>query len=191
VTDAGRAVGVAAARLSRERASFAADTRAEYARIAAAHAKSQQDRHRLSLAAARANAVKLDWSGAYEPPRPRFFGTKAFPAYPLAELVDHIDWTPFFATWELPGRFPAILDDQKFGAAARSLYADARAMLDTIVSKRSFEAAAVVGLFPANSEGDDILVFADERRGEPIAALHTLRQQLVRREGRANVALSD
>src|SRR5207248_4251519 len=132
-------------------------------RIAAAHAKSQQDRHRLPLAAARANAAKLDWSGAYQPPRPSFLGTKAFAAYPLAELVDYIDWTPFFATWELAGRFPAILDDAKFGAAARSLYADARAMIDTIVSERWFEAAAVIGFFPANSEGDDILLFADER----------------------------
>jgi 5-methyltetrahydrofolate--homocysteine methyltransferase len=191
VTDASRAVGVAAALVSRERQSFAAATRGEYARVAAAHAKSQQDRHRLALAAARANAAKLDWSGAYQPPRPSFLGTKSFAAYPLAELVDYIDWTPFFATWELAGRFPAILDDAKFGAAARSLYADARAMLDTIVSERWFEAAAVIGLFPANSEGDDILLFADERRGEPIAVLHTLRQQLARREGRANVALAD
>src|SRR5207247_6012881 len=111
--------------------------------------------------------------------------------YSIAELVDVIDWSPFFATWELAGKFPAILDDAVVGAAARSLYEDARAMLYRIAQERWFKASAVAGLWPANAEGDDIVVFADEARGEPIAVLHTLRQQLVRREGRANVALAD
>jgi 5-methyltetrahydrofolate--homocysteine methyltransferase len=111
--------------------------------------------------------------------------------YPLAELVDYIDWTPFFATWELAGKYPAILDDAKVGEAARSLFADAREMLARIVNERWLKAAAVVGFWPANSDGDDIVVFADERRETPIAVLHSLRQQLARREGRANVALAD
>jgi 5-methyltetrahydrofolate--homocysteine methyltransferase len=165
--------------------------RKEYARIATAHARSQEDRHRLSLAAARANALKLDWSAADPPPRPAFLGVKAFADYPLAELVDYIDWTPFFSTWELTGKYPAILDDDKFGEAARALYADAREMLDKIVAERWFRAAAVIGLWPANAVGDDIQVFADESRKRPIAVVHTLRQQLARREGRANVALAD
>ena len=111
--------------------------------------------------------------------------------YPIAELRDYIDWSPFFATWELTGKFPAILDDAKYGPAARSLFDDAQAMLDRIASERWFRASAVFGFWPANADGDDILVYGDERRAKPIAVLHTLRQQLTRREGRANVALAD
>jgi 5-methyltetrahydrofolate--homocysteine methyltransferase len=192
VNDASRAVGVASALLSREaRGTYVADVRTEYVKIAAAHARAQDEKQRLSLSAARANALKLDWSGAYQPPRPSFFGLRVFNDYPLAELIDYIDWTPFFATWELSGKFPAILDDQKFGPAARSLYEDARAMLKTIVAENWFGAAAVAGFWPANSDGDDILVYGDEARDRPIAVLRTLRQQLTRREGRANVALAD
>jgi 5-methyltetrahydrofolate--homocysteine methyltransferase len=106
-------------------------------------------------------------------------------------LIDYIDWTPFFATWELTGKYPAILDDATVGVVARSLFSDAKEMLEQIVAERWFRASAVSGLWPANSEGDDILVFADEARVKPIATLHTLRQQLARREGRANVALAD
>jgi 5-methyltetrahydrofolate--homocysteine methyltransferase len=192
VTDASRAVGVTSSLMSRQaRSDYVAEIRTEYAKIAAAHARSQEDKHRLTLAAARANALKLDWSGAYRPPRPRFIGIERFADYPLADLVDTIDWSPFFATWELTGKFPAILEDAKYGAAARGLYEDARAMLKTIIAERWFRAAAVAGFWPANSDGDDILVFADETRKTPVAVLRTLRQQLARREGRANVALAD
>src|SRR5437868_15341481 len=126
VNDASRAGGVAANLLSAEaRARYVADIRSEYARIAAAHARQHKDRHRLSLQAARANAPKFDWA-SYAPPRPRFLGTKLFADYPLDELVGYIDWSPFFATWELPGKFPAILDDEKYGVAARGLYEDAQ-----------------------------------------------------------------
>ena len=110
---------------------------------------------------------------------------------PLTELVDFIDWTPFFATWELKGKFPALLDDPQAGEAARSLFADAQEMLQRAVTERWFHANAVIGIWPANSESDDILVFADEARRTPVATLHTLRQQLPRREDRANVALAD
>src|SRR5262249_2577166 len=143
------------------------------------------------LAAARANALKLDWSGTYAPPLPQLLGTRSFVDVPAAELVDYIDWTPFFATWELTGKYPAILNDPKLGEAARGLYADAQAMLQRITTEGWFTTRAVIGLWPANSDGDDILVFADEAQKTPIATLHTLRQQLVRREGRANVALAD
>jgi 5-methyltetrahydrofolate--homocysteine methyltransferase len=118
-------------------------------------------------------------------------GTKSFQDYDLAELVDYIDWTPFFQTWELSGRFPAILDDPKVGEAARSLYDDARKMLDRIIQEKWFKARAVVGFWPANAEGDDIAVYADERRTNKIATLHTLRQQLEKRNGRFNAALAD
>ena len=148
-------------------------------------------KQRLSLADARANALKLNWSGNYVPQRPSFLGTRVLEDYSIAELLDYIDWTPFFATWELTGKFPAILDDAKYGPAARSLFDDAQAMLERIASERWFRASAVFGFWPANSDGDDILVYGDDARTTPLAVLHTLRQQLVRREGRANVALAD
>jgi len=192
VTDASRAVGVAQALLSAEqKPGYIADLRGEYAKIAAAHARAQEDKARLPLTAARANAVKLDWSGAYQPPKPSFLGTRVFDDYPLAELVDYIDWTPFFQTWELAGRFPAILDDAKVGEAARALYDDARAMLARIVAEKWFKASAVVGFWPANAQGDDIVVYADDTRQKTLTVLHSLRQQLAKREGRNNVALSD
>jgi 5-methyltetrahydrofolate--homocysteine methyltransferase len=192
VTDASRAVGVAANLMSgAARASYLADIRQEYARIAAAHARGEATKQRLSLKDARANALKLNWSGNYVPQRPSFLGLRVLEDYSIAELRDYIDWSPFFATWELTGKFPTILDDAKVGEAARSLYDDARRMLREIVERQWFRASAAVGFWPAHSSGDDILVFADASRGEPLAVLHTLRQQLARREGRANVALAD
>jgi 5-methyltetrahydrofolate--homocysteine methyltransferase len=192
VNDASRAVGVVSALMARgTRPRYVADIRGEYARIAAAHARGEENKQRLSLAAARANALRLDWSGAYAPPAPRLLGTRTFVDIPIAKLIDYIDWTPFFATWELTGRYPAILNDPTLGEAARSLYADAQEMLQRMIAQDWFRTRAVIGFWPANGDGDDILVFGDEARKTPIAALHTLRQQLARREGRANVALSD
>jgi 5-methyltetrahydrofolate--homocysteine methyltransferase len=192
VNDASRAVGVAQALMSRDqRAGYVADLRGEYAKIAATHARAQEDKLRLSLPAARGNALKLDWSGVYVPPKPSFRGTEALTDYPIAELVDFIDWTPFFSTWELSGKFPAILDDAKFGEAARSLYEDARVMLDKIVAERWFKASAAFGFWPANAQGDDIHIYADEGRGIPVAVMHGLRQQLSKREGRNNIAIAD
>jgi 5-methyltetrahydrofolate--homocysteine methyltransferase len=192
VNDASRAVGVVAALLSPDnRARTVNEVRAEYARIATAHARAEESKHRLSLADARVNALKLNWSGNYVPPVPRLLGNHRFADVSIAELIDYIDWTPFFATWELNGKFPAILDDGKIGEAARSLFADAQEMLRRIAAECWFKASAVTGFWPANSEGDDILLFAEEKRSRPIAVLHTLRQQLARREGRANVALAD
>ncbi len=192
VNDASRAVGVVASLLSREaKQRTITDVRAEYARIAAAHARGEANKKRLSLDDARANAFRLDWSGSYAPPRPALIGTHTLDEVPVAELVDYIDWSPFFATWELKGKYPAILDDQKVGAAARSLFADAQDMLARLTAEKWFRARAVFGFYPANSEGDDILLFADEARREPVAVLHTLRQQLARRDGRANLALAD
>ena len=192
VNDASRAVGVVSSLLGREtRQRVVTEIRAEYARIAAAHARGEATKQRLSLADARVNALKLNWSGHYVPPAPHLIGTHRLPDIPISELVGYIDWTPFFATWELNGKFPAIFDDAKVGEAARSLYADAQEMLGRIAAEGWFRAAAVIGIWPANGEGDDILLFDNEARSEPIAVLHTLRQQLARREGRANVALAD
>jgi 5-methyltetrahydrofolate--homocysteine methyltransferase len=192
VTDASRAVGVVSSLLSpATRTNTVNEVRAEYARIAAAHARGEENKQRLPLIDARLNALHLNWSGSYRPPVPHRFGAQQLTDVPLAELIDFIDWTPFFATWELSGKYPAILSDPQVGEAARALFADAQAMLRQIADERWFKARAVLGLWPANSEGDDILVFADEARRTPIATLHTLRQQLPRREGRANVALAD
>ncbi len=192
VNDASRAVGVAQSLMSVDaRSGYVAELRGEYARIASAHARAQEDKARLPLSVARANALKLDWSGSYQPPKPKFIGTKVLNDYPIAELIDYIDWTPFFQTWELSGRFPAILDDAKYGAAARPLYEDARAMLDKIVAEHWFKANAVFGFWPAQAQGDDIVLYGDEGRGTAVATLHALRQQLSKREGRNNIALSD
>ncbi|NEW87325.1 methionine synthase [Rhodopseudomonas sp. WA056] len=191
VNDASRAVGVASSLLSKDKgAAYAAEVRADYAKISAAHHRAQADKKRLTLASARANATKIDWA-ATKPVKPSFIGTRSFSSYSLAELADYIDWTPFFQAWELAGRFPAILEDSVVGEAARSLYADARKMLDRIVTENWFTAKATIGFWPANAQGDDILVYANEARTSPIATLHTLRQQLDKREGRANAALSD
>ncbi|MCK1632584.1 vitamin B12 dependent-methionine synthase activation domain-containing protein, partial [Bradyrhizobium sp. 162] len=162
----------------------------EYAKISDAHMRAQADKKRLKLATARANRVPVDFA-ANKPVKPTFLGTRSFDDYDLAELVPYIDWTPFFQTWELAGRFPAILDDAKVGEVARSLYDDARKMLDLIVKEKWFRARATVGFWPANAQGDDIVLYADESRTRTIATLHTLRQQLEKREGRFNAALSD
>jgi 5-methyltetrahydrofolate--homocysteine methyltransferase len=191
VNDASRAVGVTAALMSaQQRGAYVGEVRAEYARIATAHARGEQAKNRVSIADARRNRLVLDWKG-YAPPRPSFLGARVFAHYPLEELVPYIDWSPFFATWELSGKYPAILDDAKVGEAARGLYKDAQAMLAKIVAERWFDAAAVIGFWPANSEGDDIVIFDDETRTSRRAVVRTLRQQLARREGRANTALAD
>ncbi|MGJ5092453.1 methionine synthase [Bradyrhizobium oligotrophicum] len=191
VNDASRAVGVASSLLSPERKdAYATEVRSEYQKIAAAHLRGQADKKRLKLADARANAPKIDFAKA-KPVKPTFLGTKTFVDYDLAELVPYIDWTPFFQTWELAGRFPGILDDAKVGEAARALYDDALKMLERIVDEKWFTARAVIGFWPANAVGDDIVLYADDGRTQEIATLHTLRQQLEKREGRFNTALSD
>ena len=191
VNDASRAVGVASSLLSADKKqAYAAEVRAEYAKISAAHFRAQADKKRLKLPDARANKVTIDFA-ATPPKQPAFLGLKSFDAYDLAELAEYIDWTPFFQTWELAGRFPAILDDAVVGEVARSLYADARKMLDQIIQEKWFTARATIGFWPANAVGDDIAVYADETRTRTIATLHTLRQQLEKREGRFNAALSD
>src|SRR5580692_10650272 len=191
VNDASRAVGVASSLLSPERrVAYAAEVRADYAKISAAHFRAQADKKRLKLADARANAVTIDFAKA-PPKNPSFLGIKSFRDYDLAELAEYIDWTPFFQTWELTGRFPGILDDEKVGAVARSLYDDARNMLERVIKEKWFKAQATIGFWPANARGDDIVVYADEARSKEIATFHTLRQQLEKREGRFNAALSD
>ncbi len=191
VTDASRAVGVVSSLLSPEnKAGTVEAIRAEYRKVADAHARSEREKTRLPLARARANAFPVDWTG-YAPPRPKLLGTKVFEQVDVAELVPYIDWTPFFQTWEMKGRFPAILDDPKQGEAARALYDDAQAMLARIVAETWFKPKAVIGFWPANRDGDDIRLYTDETRATRGETFFTLRQQLAKRDGRPNTALAD
>ncbi len=191
VTDASRAVGVVGSLLSPEmKPGYVETLKAEYRKVADAHARSEAEKQRLSLAKARDNAFKADWS-AYRPKTPSFLGTRVWQDWDLADLARYIDWTPFFQTWELKGVYPKILDDEKQGAAARQLFADAQAMLEKIIAEKWFTPKAVVGFWPAGSVGDDIRLFTDEARDTDLATFFTLRQQLSKRDGRPNVALSD
>ncbi|WP_137388424.1 methionine synthase [Rhodoligotrophos defluvii] len=191
VTDASRAVGVVSSLMSPEaRPGYVETVRAEYRKVAEAHARSEAEKLRLPLARARANAFKADWAN-YAPPAPRFLGRRVFDTYDLAELARYIDWTPFFQTWELKGRFPAILEDEKQGQAARQLYEDARAMLARIIAEGWFKPRAVIGFWPANAVGDDIRLFTDESREQELATFFTLRQQLAKRGDKPNMALAD
>jgi 5-methyltetrahydrofolate--homocysteine methyltransferase len=191
VTDASRAVGVVSSLLSNDNKAAYVDTlKAEYARVANAHMRAEADKQRLPIEKARANAFRPDWE-AYQAPMPGFTGTRTFRTYDLADIVPLIDWTPFFQTWDLKGRFPAILEDEKQGAAARQLYEDAQAMLTRIVEERWFNPKAVIGFWPANAVGDDIRLYTGESRTEALATFHGLRQQLSKRDGRPNLCLSD
>jgi len=192
VTDASRAVGVASSLLSKtQNADFVAGVRAEYEQIAKTHAAQRAPGRRLTLPQARANKLKLDFS-EYKPPAPKFFGTRVYDNYDLAELAKYIDWTPFFQTWELVGKYPSILEDATVGEAARNLFNDAQAMLKKIIGEKWLTARAVVGFYPANSvNDDDIQVFGDKARKFPIHTLHTLRQQMSRENNRPNMALAD
>jgi 5-methyltetrahydrofolate--homocysteine methyltransferase len=195
VPDASRAVGVAGNLLSRQQgegAAYAARVRSEYDQIREQHARAREEGRRLSLAEARANRMSIDWR-SYQPPRPRTLGLVSFDDYDLAELARFIDWGPFFQAWELAGRFPEILSDPVVGEAARNVYADAQAMLERMIEGKWVTAKAVLGLWPANSVGDDdIEVFANEERTGVLAVIHTLRQQMARdRKLRPNLALAD
>ncbi len=193
VTDASRGVGVAGRVLGAEtREKFVTEVRADYDRILARHEDDGAAAKLLPIAEARARKLKVDWQAAPPPPRPSFLGTRSFDDYKLAELVDLIDWTPFFQTWELAGAFPAILDDATVGEAARNLYADARAMLARLVGERLVSARGVIGLFAANAIGDDdIAVYADDSRRQVRAVIHCLRQQAVKGGGRPNLSIAD
>jgi len=191
VIDASRAVGVVSGLLSpTERARNEAATREEYVRIRDQYARGQEAKARSPLAEARANRFRPDPAAAL-PGRPAFTGVRAFDAWDLQDLADHIDWTPFFASWELIGRYPLILEDEIVGQAARDLFADAQAMLKRIVAETWFTARGVVGFWPANARGDDIVVWSDEGRTTELARFHGLRQQIAKSNGKPNLCLSD
>ncbi|MBU3030531.1 methionine synthase [Paracoccus marinaquae] len=191
VTDASRAVGVVSSLLSpAQNATYVDGIRAEYADVAERHERAEAAKQRLPLAAARANALKVDWS-AYRATAPSFTGSRVIDDWDLAEIASYIDWTPFFQTWELKGVYPRILDDEKQGEAARTLFAEAQEMLTRIIEGKWFRPRAVVGFWPANTVGDDVRLFTGEDRTQVLDTLHMLRQQVTKRGGRPNVALSD
>ncbi len=192
VHNASRSVGVASALLSKtQREPFMAELKAEYDEVRERHYSKHRDARRVSLAKARANKQPTDWS-SYQPPVPAQPGITVFDDYDLNELTAYIDWTFFFHTWELKGRFPQILDHPEMGSEARKLYTDAQAMLTQLIEGKRLKARAVVGLFPANQvNDDDIEIYADESRTELLTRIHQLRQQTEKAEGRYNHCLAD
>ncbi|MNS21828.1 Methionine synthase [compost metagenome] len=191
VIDASRAVGVVSGLLSpTDKAKNEAATRDEYIRIREQYARGQEVKARATIQQARENRFNAD-PAAIMPGKPSFLGVRSFDAWDLADLADHIDWTPFFASWELIGRYPLILEDEIVGEAAKDLFNDAQAMLKRIIDEKWFTARGVVGFWPAQAIGDDIAVYADESRAEEIARFHTLRQQIKKSNGKPNLALSD
>lgn len=191
VNDASRAVGVVSNLLSPEQSSqYIQEIRDEYAQVAARHERAEAEKQRLPIAKARANSFKIDWS-AYTPPVPSFLGTRVFETWDLADLAACFDWTPYFQAWEFRGRFPAILQDEKQGEAARTLWEETQAMLKQIIDEKWFKPRAVVGFWPANAVEGDIVLFDDDTRQKSLATFHGLRQQLSKRGDRANMCLSD
>jgi 5-methyltetrahydrofolate--homocysteine methyltransferase len=175
VPDASRSVSVAQSLLSDQAAKYIDDLNSDYSKVREQHANKKQT-PMWTLAKARANATVVDWS-SYTPPAPKFIGRRVFKNFDLAELAKFIDWGPFFQTWDLAGPFPAILKDEVVGTEAVRVYADAKRMLTRLIEGRWLTASGVIGLYPANSVGDDIEIYTDETRSEVAMTWHGLRQQ--------------
>jgi len=191
VKDASRAVGVAQSLISDElKEDFVSALRAEYETVRVNHAGRRAQIKWLNMEKARKNKTPIDWEN-YQPIEPSFTGLKSFDDYPLEELREYIDWTPFFYTWELKGRYPKIFDDAEKGVEAKKLFADAQVMLDKIINEKWLRARAVIGLFPANAIDDDIEIYTDNTRSEVKTVLHNLRQQQEKPPGKPNLCLTD
>jgi 5-methyltetrahydrofolate--homocysteine methyltransferase len=189
VLDASRAVPVASAlRDPVRRPEYAAGIRAEYDALRIER-EGEHEGNLLAIADARAAHAIIDLT--IPAPTPSFTGVRAFDHWPLAELRERIDWTPFFQTWEMQGSYPTILEHPERGAAARELYRDAQLLLDELVATNGLTARGVIGFWPADASGDDITLYRDTRRSDPLAVTHTLRQQARRQEARASLALAD
>jgi 5-methyltetrahydrofolate--homocysteine methyltransferase len=191
VGDASRASGVISALLSNtQREGFLEELATDYDRVRESHARATVERDRVTLDVARANGPALTFDETTVT-APTFVGTRVFDDYDVAELVPYIDWTPFFRTWGIRSKFPEVLTDPEFAAAATPLYDDALAMLERIVDERWFRPKAVVGFWPAHADGDDVVVYADDTRTVERVRLHGIRQQATKTDGRANLSLSD
>jgi 5-methyltetrahydrofolate--homocysteine methyltransferase len=191
VPDASRSVTVCSSLMSDEkRSDYVAKLKSEYVKVREQQKGKKGAAPALPIAEARARGCKPDWA-RYHPPVPNALGVQAFPGYPLADLLPFIDWTPFFQTWELSGRYPKILEDEVVGEAARALWVDAQAMLARVVEEGWLRASGVVGLFPANTDGDDIELYADASRRDVLMTFHNLRQQTEKPAGQFNRCLAD
>ncbi|MEQ9509406.1 MAG: vitamin B12 dependent-methionine synthase activation domain-containing protein, partial [Alloalcanivorax xenomutans] len=192
VADASRAVGVVSRLLSdTQKDGYVEETKATYQELRERRKQQQVDRSLVSIDKARQHRFQPDWSN-YTPPEPKIKGLKVFDDYPLEELVERIDWTPFFRSWELAGRFPRILEDEVVGEEATRLYQDARAMLDRLLKEKWLTARGVIGFWPAQSDMDDIQLFRQPGDAEPFMTLHHLRQQLDREKNdKPDYCLSD
>jgi 5-methyltetrahydrofolate--homocysteine methyltransferase len=191
VLDASRAVNVASSLLNPDtKPVYLKQIDKEYEALRLEHAGRSKEKPLLKFEEAQANAFRIDWPKA-DIALPARYGVEVFDHFPLEELVEYFDWSPFFHTWELRGRFPAIFEDEIVGAEAKSLYDDARRLLDEIVSKKLFRARGVLGLWPANSTGEDIELYNNDQRSEMIGHFHCLRQQLKKPAGQFNYSLAD
>ncbi len=190
VLDASRSVTVVENLLGEKKATFVKNIKAEYNEIRERHLNKQSGKDFISLEDARKNKYKIDWSKT-KISKPSFLGIKKFSGYSLIELSKYIDWTPFFATWEMRGKYPDILNDNVFGKEASKLITDARRMLNEIFHNHMLTANAVIGFFPANAVGDDIELYNDDSRKEVLSTLHHLRQQNKKAAGQPNISLSD
>ena len=191
VLDASRAVGVASKLISQDsRAEFALQNQAQQNKDREIYLANREQKKGISLEAARANKTPIDWAVS-EIAKPEFVGVKSFEDFPLEQIAPYIDWTPFFNTWELAGSYPKILKDEIVGEQATKLFEDAKELLAQIIKDKSLRARAVYGFFPANSVGDDIELYTDDSRTKVLTTLCTLRQQLEKRTGQFNQALSD
>lgn len=191
VKDASRSVGVVGNLMNDEKQQiFVEQTREEYAEIRERREKNKKQTKLLPFATAQQRKFIPDWKN-YLPPKPHTIGIKVFDDYPLAQLVDYIDWTPFFTTWGLKGKYPNILDNSDMGGEARKLFADGKTLLNKIVEQKKFCARAVVGIFPANGVGEGTEIYADEDRTKIIGTLNHLRQQTEQPFARPNLSLGD
>ncbi len=190
VRDASRAVGVVSKLLSDDARPYKDEIRRSYIEMAEEHSRKQGARDSLTLLQAQENKLKVDWY-SHKSLAPKKLGVEVFTDYDLQTLADNIDWTPFFATWGIPGKYPKIFDDAAKGETAKSLFDDAQVMLKKIVEEKWVRANGVIGFWPANSDGDDILVYENEDRAKVSHTFYTLRQQNRRPKGKANYALSD
>ena len=191
VLDASRSVPVVSSLVSDTQSeAFAKEIHEEYTALRENHAKRKGKKTFLTLEEARNNRTPISWDEK-DMSKPKKTGVITFEDYPLEEIRKYIDWTPFFITWQLTGKYPSIFEDEKFGTEAQRVYNDANAMLDEIIAEKSLRAKAACGIFPANAIGDDIEVYTDESRSEILTRFHTLRQQNQKRKGQPNKALSD
>ena len=194
VLDASRSVTVASQLLGKETYEpFVEKTRTDYARIRTQRSGRKSNKQYITLGQARKNKFKIDWSDFNNlPTKPKTLGVQVFNHYDLAELAEYIDWTQFFSTWQLAGKFPAILKDEIVGEQATELYKDAKDLLQKVIDGKWLEARAVIGIFPANAcSDDDIEVYANDKRTEVKAVLKNLRQQRKKAPGQPNISLTD